>query len=83
MVEFLHSENRDAGPAIRGYVYQVDRTILHWLDLGPGQILELERGEDIDVVHQDLANGAEQNRLLEQVKSLTGSITLRTSAVAA
>jgi len=47
MTSFQLVRDRDAWATIRGYVYQVDVTIDRWLDLQPGQELELERGEDI------------------------------------
>lgn len=63
-------------------MYQVDQTIQRWLDLKPPKVLELERGEDIDVVLGafDLS-GEEQSRRLEQVKYLEKNITLRTPQV--
>ena len=52
-----------------GFKYQVDLTILRWLRLQPEQTLELERGEDIDVVTRALSGPTdEQERVLEQVK---------------
>ena len=41
---------RDAHATFAGYVYQVERSILRWLGLKPGEHLELEAGEDIDLV---------------------------------
>ena len=77
---FTVPRDRDAWATIRGYVYQVDLTITRWLDLKPGQVLELEHGEDIDIITQAItAAGEEQYRLLEQVKHREGSVTLRTS----
>ncbi len=58
---------RDASDTIRGYVYQVLLTIKRWLDLQPGEVLELECGEDIDLL-SPLLSGEEQ-RLQEQVKN--------------
>jgi tetratricopeptide (TPR) repeat protein len=73
--------DRDAWGTIRGYVYQVDLTIERWLDLQPGQILELERGEDIDLISRALvAEGEEQQRLLEQVKHRDAPVTLRSAS---
>ena len=46
--EFIPGRNQDASATIRGFVYQVELTILRWLGLGAGQVLQLERGEDID-----------------------------------
>lgn len=80
---FQPPRNRDASASIRGYVYQVDRTVERWLRLGTGQVLELERGEDIDVVGQMVASGntaGGEARLLEQVKQREQSLTLRTDA---
>ena len=51
---FTEIENRDAWSTIRGFVYQVDLTILRWLHLKDNEILELEKGEDIDVITKDL-----------------------------
>jgi hypothetical protein len=78
MPSFSPPRDRDAWSTIRGYVYQVDLTVQRWLDLAPHQILELERGEDIDIVGRALiADSEERDRLLEQVKHLDDSLTLR------
>ena len=75
---FIPPRDRDAYSTIRGYVYQVDLTIERWINLQPGQILEIERGEDIDTIYRSLtATPEEQKRLLEQVKHREKSITLR------
>lgn len=77
----LIRQDRDAWPAIRGYVYQVDRTILSWLKLNPGEALELECGEDIDKLAPALyPGGPDVQRTLEQVKCLDRSITLRSQS---
>jgi len=74
--------NRDASAAIAGYVYQVDLTILRWLDLPDSDLLELEAGEDIDRIGRAVADsGPDQHRILEQVKLRNSSITLRASEV--
>ncbi|KOR36820.1 hypothetical protein AM228_10570 [Planktothricoides sp. SR001] len=86
MSSFNVPRDRDAWSTIRGYVYQVDLTIQRWLYLEPNQILEIERGEDIDIVTTALIAGSEEerNRLLEQVKHREKSLTLRTpEAIAA
>lgn len=77
---FVLKRDRDAWATIRGYVYQVDLTINHWLDLQHDQVLELERGEDIDLV-QAVINSpeVEQQRLLGQIKHRDKNITLRSS----
>lgn len=74
---------RDAWATIRGYVYQVELTIARWLDLQPGEELELERGEDIDLVSEVVtASGEKQERILEQVKHLQSvNVTLHSSQV--
>lgn len=79
---FKTTRSRDAWATIQGYVYQVDLTIRRWLNLQPHQILELESGEDIDLVSQSLetTDSAEQERLLEQVKHREDKITLKNPA---
>lgn len=79
MLEFQLAKNRDAWFVIRGYRYQVDVTILRWLDLTDAQNLVLEFGEDIDIVNTAI-NAETPNRELEQVKHLDTNITLRSSA---
>ena len=73
--------DRDAYATIRGYVYQIDRTVDRWLALGDGDCLELERGEDIDLdtLGAALTSGgqSEQGRLLEQIKHREKNLTLR------
>src|SRR5450755_1205286 len=86
MTSFRSVRDRDAWATIRGYVYQVDVTLDRWLDLQPGQVLELERGEDIDVVSEAVQaiDHETRQRLLEQVKHRTSSLTLRSpEAIAA
>jgi len=63
-----------------GFVYQIDLTIQRWLNLQPGQTLELECGEDIDIISHSLtATPEEWQRQLEQVKHRDKStITLKT-----
>lgn len=76
--EFILSRDRDATAAIRGFVYQVDLTILRWLELEDTVFLELEFGEDIDRVARALtATGSGPERLLEQVKLRSKRLTLR------
>lgn len=75
---------RDAFATIRGFVYQVELTILRWLELGNQEALELERGEDIDKISQQIADAQTDSwdRLLEQVKYRT-RITMRTPGLRA
>lgn len=81
MPNFTTLRDRDAWNTFRGYVYQVHLTIERWLDLQPEQSLELERGEDIDIVditsHPSTGTSEERQRVLEQVKHREESITLR------
>jgi hypothetical protein len=73
---FKEVKNRDAWSTIRGFVYQVDITILRWLNLKDNEILELEKGEDIDIVLQDLEKASEDSRILEQVKFRESELNL-------
>jgi hypothetical protein len=76
---FLTNLRRDASPTIAGFVFQVNLTILRWLELQEGAHLELECGEDVDTVKKG-PNGAlaAETRLLEQIKLRSGtSLTLR------
>jgi hypothetical protein len=78
---FQELPNRDAWGTIRGFVYQVDLTILRWLNLNNAQtILQLEKGEDIDIVNQNIIKG-EISRELEQVKYREKDITLNSDFV--
>lgn len=77
MDEFTPGRDQDASATIRGFVYQVELTILRWLGLGADQVLQLERGEDIDhITRAASASPAESARLLEQVKDVQRSLTL-------
>jgi hypothetical protein len=82
MVEaYRRPRDRDAWGVINGFVYQVDLTIRRWLELVPNEALELEYGEDIDLVSAALGAGdAEARRLLEQVKHRQTPISLVSSA---
>jgi len=83
MPAFETPRDRDAFATIRGFVYQVDLTIERWLTLGPEDVLELERGEDIDLIVGALRLPEEEReRILEQVKHREEGLTLRsTSAI--
>ncbi len=76
---FQRARDRDARPAIRGFVYQVDLTLLRWLELGADDVLELEHGEDIDRV-TSAAGIDEADRLLEQIKHSEPRLTLRSAS---
>jgi hypothetical protein len=80
MDSFKTMRDRDAWATIRGYVYQVDLTIDRWIDLKDNDLLELERGEDIDIVSEAITStGSQRNRILEQIKHRDKNITLRSS----
>ena len=69
---------RDAQPTIDGFVFQVNVTILHWLNLTDGEHLELEAGEDIDIVRRETKSDASGiDRTVEQVHKPARAITLR------
>ena len=60
----------DASAAIRGFFYQINVTILRWLELHTDYHLELEAGEDIDVGRVSVLPGEKRDRALEQIKAL-------------
>lgn len=69
---------RDAYATFAGYLFQVNVTILRWLELASVERLELEAGEDIDLVQGASAEGDdEKHRVLEQLKQKASNITLR------
>lgn len=82
---FVRQEPRDAYAVIRGFVYQVERTIISWLDLNEETVLYCECGEDIDYVRQLVDQGSEgsiEERLLEQIKYRQGNaLSLRSKEV--
>jgi len=83
-VPFAEIPGRDASSSVRGYGYQIDHTIMRWLELREGETLELECGEDIDVVFPALQRRDRISRQLIQVKDLEQNVTLRSpGAVAA
>jgi len=67
---------RQANDALRGYVYQILRSVQAWIALGDNDELILEGAEDLDHILGDKAE-------VEQVKDTAGSgpITLRTGSV--
>jgi hypothetical protein len=76
---FLTNPRRDASQTIAGFVFQVNVTILRWMELHEGEHLELECGEDIDTVKGIRDDGVDAEvGLLEQLKVRSGkSITLK------
>jgi hypothetical protein len=78
MASFQITRDRDAFFVLRGFRYQIDHAVLRWLTLQPHEILELERGEDLDVVARSVTNRtSEFSRQLQQIKHLQRPITLR------
>lgn len=78
---FTPLPDRDAYATIRGFVYQVDLSIVRWLVLQPGQVLQLEAGEDIDLIVDALnTTPFPVQRLLDQVKHREQSLTLRSKS---
>ena len=70
-------ERRDATVVIRGYVYQVNTTLLKWIELEPNHWLELEAGEDIDALQRAVTNYDQPDRVFEAVKCRERNLTLR------
>jgi hypothetical protein len=74
---FVYNPQRDAYKAIKGFYYQVELTVIRWLELQADGVLYCECGEDIDHVKQLLdADQETQVRILEQVKARS-RITLK------
>jgi hypothetical protein len=78
-MESLSRPGNDAFATIAGFVFQVNVTIQHWLKLDLGEYLELEAGEDIDLVRQEPEHpDAGPEWLAVQLKQLSGtSLTLK------
>jgi hypothetical protein len=80
---FLAIPNRDAYATIRGFLYQAVLTIQAWLRLQPGEMLELESGEDIDwrfLAERSIASRKDADRILGQVKYRGIGLSLRSEA---
>lgn len=76
---FKSDPQRDAYGVIAGFIYQINTTMERWLELKDGEVLELERGEDIDVI-QTAVRGGRAERVLEQTKRrTTARVTLKSS----
>ena len=76
-LDFQPLPNRDAWGVIRGFVYQVDTTLLRWLDLKESEQLALECGEDVDRISPIIDSAEKVEYLLEQIKYRDRNITLR------
>jgi hypothetical protein len=79
-MNFIQIPGRDAHATFAGFVFQVNVTILRWLRLRPDQHLELEAGEDIDLIRKAGTDVSQDSRLLEQVKQLRKQRLTLTSA---
>jgi hypothetical protein len=77
VTSFVSDPLRDASDVIAGFVFQIDLTIQRWLELKDDEILELERGEDLDVI-QLAGEDVPETRILEQMKRRsTSAISLK------
>jgi hypothetical protein len=79
MASFVSDPLRDASDVIAGFVFQIDLTIQRWLELKDDEILELERGEDLDVI-QLAGEDVPETRILEQMKRRsTSAVSLKSA----
>jgi hypothetical protein len=79
VTSFISDPLRDASAVFAGFLYQIDRTVQRWLDIKSDEILELERGEDLDVIQVNVGDVPE-TRTLEQIKRHgTTSVTLKSA----
>jgi len=81
VTSFVSDPLRDASDVFAGFVFQIDLTIQRWLELKDDEILELERGEDLDVI-QLTGEDVPETRILEQMKRRSTSAVSLKSAVA-
>src|SRR5689334_20665827 len=77
--EFQPLPDRDAWATIRGFLYQIQITLLRWLDLNETELLVLECGEDVDRIAPAIGRDEPIERLLEQIKYRERNITLRSA----
>lgn len=74
---FTYELNRDASATIQGFLYQMQLTVLRWVDLDESTTLVCECREDVDHVSQLIENEEPTTAwLLEQIKKLKKPITL-------
>jgi len=79
VTSYVSDSLRDASDVIAGFVFQIDRTIERWLQLRDDEILELERGEDLDVI-QLAGEDVPETRILEQMKRRsTSAVSLKSA----
>lgn len=78
MSNFSSDPKRDASDTIRGFLYQIQLTVIAWLNLKQDELLYCECGEDIDHVKKLIQETPQdEERILEQIKALSSNITLR------
>lgn len=79
MTSFLSDPQRDASDVIAGFVFQIDLTIQRWLELKEDEVVELERGEDLDLIQLG-DEDVPETRILEQMKRRsTSSVSLKSA----
>ena len=66
----VYNPQRDAWKAIRGFHYQVELTVIRWLELQADTILYCECGEDIDHVRQLVLAGGLLRRKASMIRRL-------------
>ncbi|HEX8055258.1 MAG TPA: tetratricopeptide repeat protein [Novosphingobium sp.] len=73
----VNSPEREAVDSMRGYSYQILRSIEAWVDLADGAVLALEGAEDFDRLEET------EPASIEQIKDTAGSgnVTLRSQSV--
>jgi tetratricopeptide (TPR) repeat protein len=89
-MHFRANPGNDAYATIRGFVFQANLTVLQWLTLSETEHLELECGEDIDVVGKAVGDAIGQAiasgeppvelvdvRRLDQLKVRAANLTLK------
>ena len=76
-IAFSPPRNRDAWATIRGYVYQVELTLLRWLDLDETPI------DTVSQVVKGEKNLEDIERLLEQVKHREENLSLKSASAVA
>jgi hypothetical protein len=92
-MHFRANPENDAYATIRGFVFRGNLTVLQRLNLSKNEHLELECGEDIDVVGKALGDVIHQNlaadeppvelagvRELGQIKVRAGNLTMKSGS---
>ncbi|HEX6370844.1 MAG TPA: hypothetical protein VF006_18140 [Longimicrobium sp.] len=66
--------SRQAVDTLRGYAYQIWRSVDRWVSLPPGYVLYLEGAEDVDLLGPGVSEA-------EQIKALSGTVTLASADI--